>query len=168
MILRDKTSNIIFSSCKELFFPVEMQWKPSSFCMEGLSLSLQRSVLPILLEVVVPVVNILKDEVVDRSLLASLVAEIKYLFSLRKTCITQIKRSQNVVGDFLVNFARTENRAVVWLGSGPPDVVENAPLVSWFCPCANNLDTKFWTLKSSSTWFSVHIYSIAKCGRRLP
>lgn len=89
------------------------------------ALSIQRSALPILLEVdSIQVVNILKDEAVDRSAFASLVAEIKYLLSLHKTCITHINRSKNIVSDYLANFARTENKIVIWLGSGPPEAVD--------------------------------------------
>ena len=41
------------------------------------------------------------------------------VFFLRD-CITCINRSQNVVADYLANFARTEKRIIGWLGSGSP------------------------------------------------
>lgn len=49
---------------------------------------------------------------------------IKHLKSLRMTRITHISRGQNAVSDFLASFARTERRTVVWLGSGPPEVID--------------------------------------------
>ena len=60
IILRDVTGNIIFSFCRTL----------SLLEMDSIS-----------------VVNLIKDDDHDRSVFASLVAEIKYLLSLYKTCI---------------------------------------------------------------------------------
>ena len=60
----------------------------------------------------------------DRSVYASLVKEIKYLLSLRETCITHVIRSQNKVSDCLATFARLEGRTMTWIGSGPPKVLE--------------------------------------------
>ena len=69
-------------------------------------------------------VNMVKDRDTGRSIFASLVNEIKHLMSLRTTSVFHINRSQNVVSDYLAKFARTEGRTVVWLGSGPPQVVD--------------------------------------------
>ena len=88
MILRDDTGNIIFSSCRILFSCRDAMELELCACMEGLSLSLQRSKQSILLEMdSISVVNLLKDFDHDRSVLAALVGEIKYLLSLYKTCI---------------------------------------------------------------------------------
>uniref|UniRef100_A0A453AFP1 RNase H type-1 domain-containing protein n=1 Tax=Aegilops tauschii subsp. strangulata TaxID=200361 RepID=A0A453AFP1_AEGTS len=92
--------------------------------MEGLSIAIQRTELPVCIEMdSIIAVNMLKDKDIDRSIYASLVAEIKYLKSLRTTSIIHIKRGQNLISDFLASFARTESRTVVWLGSGPPEVI---------------------------------------------
>lgn len=121
IILRDGAGDIIYSSCRTLYSCRDAMEAELCACKEGLSLSLQRSKLPIVLEMhSSSVLNLLKDEGPDRSVFVFSVAEIKYLLSLHKTCITLIKRSQNIVADYLANFARTKNRIVVWLGSGPP------------------------------------------------
>ena len=39
---------------------------------------------------------------------------------MHRPLILYINSSQNFVADYLANFARTEKRTVVWLGSGPP------------------------------------------------
>lgn len=46
------------------------------------------------------------------------------MMSLRLTRITHVSRSQNMVSDVLARFARVDNRTIVWLASGPPEVVE--------------------------------------------
>lgn len=69
---------------------------------------------------------------VDRSMYSSLVKEIKYLLSIRRTSITHISRSQNKVSNSLANFARLEGRTMTWLGCGPPEAIE-----------LNNIDCNF-------------------------
>ena len=68
--------------------------------------------------------RMINDRATDRSVLASLVEEIKHLRSLRTSIFTHIHRSQNVVSDYLAKYARTENRSVVWLNSGLSEVIE--------------------------------------------
>ena len=65
-------------------------------------------------------------DVVDRSIYAFIVKEIKYLLSLRQTCISHIVRSQNKASDILAVFARSQGRTMTWLGAGPVEVVEIA------------------------------------------
>lgn len=125
MILRDHLGNIIFSSCRELFSCRDALEAELCACMEGLSLAIQRTDLPIHIEMdSLSVVSIIKDEGLDRSVFASLVKEIKHLRSLRMSCVSHVSRSQNVASDFLAKFARVEGRTVVWLGFGPPELVE--------------------------------------------
>lgn len=69
-------------------------------------------------------VNIINDESTDRSVFASLVQEIKYLRSLRATCVTHVMRSQNSISDYLAKFARSNGRTIVWLNSGPLEVID--------------------------------------------
>ena len=114
MVLRDTLGNIIYSSCRELFRCRDALEAELCACMEGLSLAIQRTDLPIWLEMdsLLPV-NMVNGRQTDRSVYASLVAEIKHLRSLRMTCIAHVKRSQNLVSDFLVKFASREHRTVV-------------------------------------------------------
>lgn len=69
--------------------------------MEGLSLSIQRTNQPILMEVdsIAVVIKMLQDIDTHRSVFALVVAEIKHLLMLCKTCITHTSRSQNEVTD---------------------------------------------------------------------
>ncbi|XBI34024.1 hypothetical protein VPH35_119876 [Triticum aestivum] len=93
--------------------------------MEGISLAIQRLELPICVEMdSVVAVNMVKDKDTDRSIFASLVNGIKHLMSLHATSLFHINRNQNVVSDYLAKFARIEGRTVVWLGSGPSQVVD--------------------------------------------
>ena len=94
-------------------------------CMEGLSLAIQWSDLSVLLEVdLASVVNILKDEDVDWSALASLVAETKYFFSPVEPILFMSSIDKTFVLFFLANSVRTKNRIVVWLGSWRPEAVD--------------------------------------------
>ena len=71
-------------------------------------------------------VKLVQSKEVDRSVYSSIVTEIRYLLSLRESCITHISRSQNRVSDSLANFARTKGRTMTWLGSGPEKTVQLA------------------------------------------
>lgn len=99
--------------------------------MEGLSLALQRSDLPIMVEMdSLEAVSLISSLETDRSVYSSIVREIKHLMGLRKTCISHIVRSQNKVSNCLAKFARTQGRTLTWLGSGLDEVVEIASLDS--------------------------------------
>lgn len=125
MVLRDHLGNIIYSSCRELFSCRDAMEAEIGACMEGLCIAIQRSELPVLIEMdSLSAVNILNARDTDRPVYASLVAEVKHLKSLRTTRITNINRCQNLVSDFLAKFACSESRTVVWLGSGPPEVID--------------------------------------------
>lgn len=74
--------------------------------MESFSLAIQRTDLPIQIELnSLSAVNILNDIGIDRSVYASLVAQIKHLKTLRRTRIAHINRCQNSVSDFLAKYA---------------------------------------------------------------
>ena len=119
MVLRANEGNIIFLSCRELFSCKNALESELSACMEGLSIAIQRTELPILVEMdSLAVVNPITDEAANRSIFASLVREIKHLRSLRMTRFTHINRTQNNVSDSLAKYARSEGRTVVWLNSG--------------------------------------------------
>ncbi|KAI4965720.1 hypothetical protein ZWY2020_051869 [Hordeum vulgare] len=93
--------------------------------MEGISFAIQRSDLPILIEMDSSrAVAMISSGGPDRSMYASLVGEIKYLMSLRKTCINLIPRSQNKPSDRLASFGRIQGRTMTWVSSAPEDVLK--------------------------------------------
>ena len=131
MVLRDDKGNVIYSACRELFSCREILEAELCACMEGLSLAIQRSDLPVAIEMdSLVAIKLIQEQEKDGSIYASLVKEIRYLLSLRESCITHLNRTQNQVSDSLANFARTEGRTMTWIGSGPSCVLE---LVSADC-----------------------------------
>ncbi|XBI21048.1 hypothetical protein VPH35_062225 [Triticum aestivum] len=127
MILRDNMGSIIFLACRALWSCRDALEAELCACMEGLSLALQRSDLPIAIEMDSSMaVSMISCGDIDRSVYASLVNEIRLLLSLRQTCVTHVSRLQNKVSDRLATFARVEGRTMTWLGSGPVEVLELA------------------------------------------
>ncbi|VAH69938.1 hypothetical protein VPH35_048126 [Triticum aestivum] len=117
MVLRDEQGCIIFSSCRELFSCRGALEAELGARMEGLSLALMRSELPVAIEMdSLVAVKMIKYIFEDRS--------VKHLMGLRKTSITHVSRAQNKVSNSLANFARVEGRTMTWLGSGPPEAIE--------------------------------------------
>ena len=93
--------------------------------MEGLSISIQRSNLPIAIEMdSSEAVAMITCAGQDRSVYASLINVIRYLLSLRSTCITHVPRVQNKASDCLAAFGRREGRTLTWIQSGPSEVLE--------------------------------------------
>ncbi|KAE8777824.1 hypothetical protein D1007_49325 [Hordeum vulgare] len=79
MVLRDEKGGIIFSSCRQLFYCRDALEAELGACMEGLSLALSRTDLPVAIEMESSVaVKMIQANDVDRSLYSSLVKEIKY------------------------------------------------------------------------------------------
>lgn len=126
MVLRDRKGSIIFSSCRQLFNSCDALETELCAAMEGLSLALQRCEAPIEVELdSLTVVQMIQSRAEDRSVHSSIVKEIKYLLSLRESCIIHIRRSQNNVSDCLAKFARIEDRTMTWIGSGRPSALEH-------------------------------------------
>ncbi|KAM3244705.1 hypothetical protein ACQJBY_056177 [Aegilops geniculata] len=93
--------------------------------MEGFSLAIQQSDLPIVVETdSMEAVTMITCGGVDRSAYAPIVQEIKYLMGLRQSCIVHISRSQNKASHCLAVFARDESRTLTWLGAGPASLME--------------------------------------------
>ncbi|KAE8777909.1 Long chain acyl-CoA synthetase 9, chloroplastic [Hordeum vulgare] len=91
MVLRDSDGLIIFSSCRQLFNCRDPLEAELGACMEGLSLALSRTELPIAIEMdSLLAVKMIQSRDDDRSLYCYLVREIKHLRSLRETSITHI------------------------------------------------------------------------------
>lgn len=127
MVLQDSQGAIIFSACRNFFSCREALEAELSACMEGLSLAIQRSDLPVIIKMdSLLAVKMIQERGQDRSIYASLVKEIRYLMSLREVCITHVGRLQNKVSDSLAHFVRTEGRTMTWLGFGPSNAVELA------------------------------------------
>lgn len=98
MILRDHASNIIYSSCRELFSCRDALEAELCAWMEGLSLAIQHTDLPIQIEMdSLLAVKLVSDEGMDRSVFASLIGEIKHLRSPHMTTISHVPRDQNRV-----------------------------------------------------------------------
>ena len=75
MLPRDHLGKTIYTSCKELFSS-----RDAPACMEGLCIAIQRSDLPIQIEIdSLSVVNIVNGMNTDRYIYVSLVAEVKHL-----------------------------------------------------------------------------------------
>ncbi|VAI38667.1 unnamed protein product [Triticum turgidum subsp. durum] len=118
MVLRDVKGKIIFSSCRVLFSCCESLEAELCACIEGLSFALQRSDLPIIIEMdSIVAVKLIQGREEDRSIYASLIKEIRHLLSLRDSCITHVNHTQNNVSDSLAKFARDKGRTMTWLGS---------------------------------------------------
>ena len=62
----------------------------------------------------------------NRSKYAFLIEEIKASLIERNSCITHVVRSKNNASHFLANFGRSQCRTVVWLGSGPDELLDIA------------------------------------------
>ena len=93
-------------------------------------MTLQRSDLLIVVEMdSLEAVTMISCEVVDRSIYASIMKEIKYLLSLRQTCITHVSRSQNKASHSLAMFARSEGRTMTWLELDWPPRPASARLI---------------------------------------
>ena len=59
----------------------------------------------------------------DRSRFAMLIDQIRRLMSGgREIKLIDVRREQNGVSHYLVNYGRVHKRTVVWLGSGPEEV----------------------------------------------
>lgn len=114
---------------RQLFFCRDALEAELCACMEGLSFSIQRSELPVQIDMdSIIAVKLIQASEVDRSVYSSIIKEIRYLMSLRENCITHVSRSQNKVSDSLAKFARSEGRTMTWLGSGPPEALELAAI----------------------------------------
>ena len=125
MILRDESGGIIFSACRAIRVCRDVLEAELRACLKGLTASVQRTTLPIQVELDSSVaVAMITCGDIDRSIYSSLVSEIRNLLSLHQTCITHVARSWNKANDLLASFGRLNNRTMTWSGSGPPEVLE--------------------------------------------
>ena len=90
----------------------------------GLLLALQWSSLPVDVESdSLEAVKLNQSGDTNRSKYAFLIKEIKDSLIERNSCITHIVRSKNNASHFLASYGRSQCRTVVWLGSGPDELL---------------------------------------------
>lgn len=121
MIIRDEEGKIILSLCRQLFDCVDALEAEAKACEEGIRLALEWTDKEIALELDCSVlVAAIKGTSQDRSSIAHLVTDIRDLVNAtRRFSIVKVDRTQNRASHCLANYARTEARTAVWLGSGP-------------------------------------------------
>ncbi|XBI86137.1 hypothetical protein VPH35_094151 [Triticum aestivum] len=125
MVLRNSDGNIIFTSCRHLFACDNALRAELEACKEGISLALEWSSLPFIIETDSSVAaRMISQAAVDRSKDAALVQEIKMLTrGDRRVQVKAIKRERNQVSHELARIARTDTKTAVWLGSGLEGIV---------------------------------------------
>ena len=107
MILKAHDGSIIFSSCRHLFYCDDVLETEMLAIKEGLMLASQWSNLPIQVESdCLEAIKMVQSAVTNRSKFAFLVKEIKDNLEERGSCITHIRRSQNLASHFMANFGR--------------------------------------------------------------
>jgi ribonuclease HI len=121
MVLRDENGQVIFTACRHLLHCEDALEAEAYAVAEGLKLSLQRSNLPIIVETdYVVLITAINNGSQDRSSIRHIISEIKLLANgTTNVSFVKVDRSQNRVSHCLANFARTESRTMVWIGSGP-------------------------------------------------
>lgn len=124
MVLRRHDGSIIISVCRSLWSCPDARHAELAGCMEGLALAHQWTNLPIILECdSKQAVEMIWSQDQDRSQYSMVVTEIKRLLNERECSITHISREQNNVSHVLAKFGRTEDRTVVWIASGPSNIL---------------------------------------------
>jgi ribonuclease HI len=126
MVLRDEEGLPIFSACQFLEdcqSPMEAELRA---CLEGIELTRQHSQLPLIIETdCSQLVVAVSSPTHDRSPFLHWVNEIKSLASILCQCrFVKVERIQVRVSDFLANLARLQHQSMIWLGSGPEDVLQ--------------------------------------------
>ena len=121
MVLRDHNGAIIFASCRLLTSCASALEAEVAACMEGVALTLEWSSLPFSLETdSLVAANMIKETEQNRSPVAAIVGEIKWLLALgRQHVVTHACRSKNKVAHALAQMGRSEPRTAVWIRHGP-------------------------------------------------
>jgi ribonuclease HI len=120
MIVRDHTGNIVFSACRQLSNCRDALEAELCAAREGLVLALNWCTQPLILEMdCLEIIKMLQNKNMDRSVYTTIIEDVKSLLKDRQTCITHVKRAQNISSHFLANFARINGCTAVWLSSGP-------------------------------------------------
>lgn len=124
MILRNHHGEVIFASCR--FLPkcssaVEAEF---SACLEGVSLALEWSTDPFILETdCTTAASMLMETEVNRSLAAAIIEETKHLLRLgRPHIISHVRRDKNHVSHSLAQMGR-QPRTAIWLRHAPGEIL---------------------------------------------
>jgi ribonuclease HI len=97
IIVQDHKEDIVLSSCRHLINCRDAFEAELSTVREGLSLALQWFNQPVLIETdCLELIKRLQSEEMDRSVYATMIKETKGLLKVQQTCITHIKRCQNI------------------------------------------------------------------------
>ncbi|XBI95909.1 hypothetical protein VPH35_032278 [Triticum aestivum] len=116
MILRDSSGHIVFSSYRHRFSCVSVLEAEVEACKEDVTLALEWSTLPFILET-------------DCSVAAAMIVQSEVnrsphlLARGRSHEVAAISRVQNSVSHMLAKIRRTGPRTAVWLRSGPEEIV---------------------------------------------
>jgi hypothetical protein len=112
MVLRDEYGNIVFFACRQLLNCADPLEAETRVCQEGLSLAMQWSDKPVVLELDCKVlVEAIKDKNQDWSPLAHVISVIRDLCNGTRTISTvKVDRSQNMASHCLANLGRTEGQ----------------------------------------------------------
>jgi hypothetical protein len=127
MILRDNEGSIMATACSYLKIcasPLEAKMRA---CHEGMRIAREWTDKPIVVESDCQVlVSMLKEEGVNRSPVATVVNQIKWLQQGRPAYqFSHISRDSNVVRHTLVRFGCTNQCTEVWIRHGP-DIIREA------------------------------------------
>ncbi|XP_020162306.1 uncharacterized protein [Aegilops tauschii subsp. strangulata] len=122
MILRDSEGAVIFSAYRYLFHCKDALESEISAVLEGVSLSLERSNLPIVVQSDSSiVVAALTDDSLQRSAYGHLIMEIKRLLEPRGFIPQKLERHQNVAHS-LANIGRSGGSTAWWLRHVPVSI----------------------------------------------
>ena len=116
-ILRDSSGRPIFACCRPLQKCSGALETELRACVDGLVKAFQWTMLPIVVETdCMSVIQMLNEKGRDRSELANLVQEAKFIMEGdREISIKKAQRSQNRISHFLANKARVESLSGFWL-----------------------------------------------------
>ncbi|KAF7092218.1 LOW QUALITY PROTEIN: hypothetical protein CFC21_094725 [Triticum aestivum] len=123
MILRNFKGEVIFASCSYLSSCASALEAELAACREGISLTLEWSTLPFILETDCTIaLSMLKGIEVDRSP-AAIVEEAKHMLSLgRPHELTHVRRGLNCVSHALAQLGR-QPRTAGWLRHAPEHIL---------------------------------------------
>jgi ribonuclease HI len=101
MLVRDYKGDIIASACRQLYNCRDALESELCAAKEGLALALNCCTQPIIFETdCLEIVKLLQNNHMDRSVNATIVEDVKTLLKDRHTCITHVKRAQNISSHF--------------------------------------------------------------------
>jgi hypothetical protein len=116
MVLRGADGNIIVSACRFLPRCAEVVQAELWACKEGLDLALEHSPLPVIVESdCFQVIHVASEKSLDRSPFLNIISDIRFLSNQDRVCkFVKVDRSEVRISHCLANFARAEERTVVW------------------------------------------------------